>query len=247
MTIGGSERLIHLKSIDSTNRYLSDLKNNTELEEWTVVYADYQENGRGQRGNVWESESGLNLLCSVYVKNLGVQSDCAFLINEWVSLSLFEVLEEFGVRNLKIKWPNDILIGNKKVCGVLVENGISGKLVSESVLGIGLNLNQIDVLETATSIINETGEKSDIKTVLNKVVDRLKYNNGFLKSKRELLRVGYLNNLYGYDESVMVSVGEIQSLGRVVGLLPNGIIQIEVNGTVKQFDFKEVSWVGISS
>ena len=131
--------IIWLDSIDSTNeeakRHISDIDN------LSVLSAYEQTEGRGQRGNSWTSKPGENLMFSIVLKNPKISARNQFGINEITSLSVVDFLSQHGI-SARIKWPNDIYVGSKKICGILIENSLRGSVISSSIIGIGLNINQ---------------------------------------------------------------------------------------------------------
>lgn len=131
--------IIWLDSIDSTNeeakRHISDIDN------LSVLSAYEQTEGRGQRGNTWTSTPGENLMFSIVLKNPKISARDQFCINEITSLSVVDFLSQHGI-SARIKWPNDIYVGSKKICGILIENSLHGSVISSSIIGIGLNINQ---------------------------------------------------------------------------------------------------------
>ena len=172
--------IMWLESVDSTNseakRRISDIDN------LSVLSALSQSEGRGQKGNKWSSVPGENLTFSIVLKfgeqtagelRLAVTAREQFVLTEITSLSIVEFLSRHGIK-AKIKWPNDIYVGDKKICGVLIENSLRGKNLSSSIIGIGLNVNQrnFDVnLPNPTSMILETGIEEDIRSCLEEFMD----------------------------------------------------------------------------
>ena len=133
MSIG--QKIIHLESVDSTNNYAAILLSEGRIGHGTVILADEQTNGRGQRGAKWLSAEGVNLLFSLVVQpdNLSVSDQC--VLTEITSLALIEFLRKFGI-SAQVKWPNDILVNGEKIAGVLIENHLKGNLIASSVIGI---------------------------------------------------------------------------------------------------------------
>ena len=134
--------IIKLNAIDSTNTYLKDLSTTILPKDYTVVVAELQTNGRGQMGAQWNAEEGKNLTASVFKRlplfNVGEQ----FYISMAVSLAIIKALRSFKIPQLRIKWPNDILSANTKLCGILIENVIKSNNLQGSIIGFGLNVNQ---------------------------------------------------------------------------------------------------------
>ena len=131
--------IMWLKSVDSTNeearRHISDIDN------LSVLSAYEQTAGRGQRGNTWTSNAGENLMFSIVLKSPALMAEDHFALNEITALSVADFLSTYGIK-AEIKWPNDIYVDEKKICGILIENSFRGKSISTSIIGIGLNINQ---------------------------------------------------------------------------------------------------------
>jgi len=239
--------LIHLGEVSSTNEYLKSLINEKPREQWLCVYSDFQSKGKGQPGNVWESLSGKNLLCSIYFKAENFKVENSFMLNEWVSISIYNVLESLGLNKVLIKWPNDILVNKKKICGVLIENTVSGKRISESIIGIGLNVNDFPKHLDSTSIEYELGISLSVKNVLNKLHVELRKNSFLLEMNPMTLKGFYLKNLLGYSEKVWLKDSKNTWEGRVVGVSALGLIEVEKEGVLNKYSFKELEWIGISN
>ena len=160
-------QIIKLNATQSTNSYLKSVEAKSALEDFTVVIAKNQTLGRGQQQTVWESEGGKNLTFSVLKNKIQVPSTEAFLLSICVSVGIVNALEQLGIPDLKVKWPNDILSGNFKIGGILIENMILGSKIRASVIGIGLNVNQ-DIFKSAphaASLKNVTGHAFDLDEV----------------------------------------------------------------------------------
>ena len=159
-------KIIHLENVDSTNNYTANLLLKGEVDSGTVILADKQTQGRGQRGSVWSSNSGENMLFSLFLSTEILSVNDQFLLSQFVSVSLIQMLRNIGL-NAEVKWPNDIYINNKKVAGILIENQLSGYTLKSSIIGVGLNVNQ-KLFEniSATSLYNELGEFISIQSVL---------------------------------------------------------------------------------
>ncbi|WP_162127432.1 biotin--[acetyl-CoA-carboxylase] ligase [Flavobacterium phycosphaerae] len=153
--------IIKLDAIDSTNDYLKQLTKENELENYTIVIAREQTKGRGQMGAQWFSEPGKNLTMSVLAKGIRLDGERLFDFNVAVILGVMNVLSVLKIPDLKIKWPNDIMAGTKKMGGILIENTLKFDGSFTSVVGLGLNLNQTNFkdLPQATSLACITGEE----------------------------------------------------------------------------------------
>ena len=152
-------KLIKLDAIDSTNIYVKELIAKGDIKNYTAVISKYQTSGRGRNNSIWQDEPSKNLNFSLYKEFNSFKIENKFLLNIISSISVFKLLKKYNLKNLSVKWPNDIMTGNKKISGILIENNIRGKLINYSVIGIGINVNQLNFknLPKATSLHIETG------------------------------------------------------------------------------------------
>lgn len=165
--------IINLDVTDSTNQYAAHLLRTSPPPDGTVITAQMQQQGRGQRGTVWESNPGENLLCSfiVYPTFLGASNQ--FYLSKVVALALQELCEEIMEREVLLKWPNDIIVAHKKLGGILIEGAWNDQRMQSAVIGIGLNLNQIE-FETAraTSLRLMTNRVWDVQECLKILIEK---------------------------------------------------------------------------
>ena len=241
-------KIIKLNAIDSTNTFLKDLAHNSVLENFTVVTADEQSKGRGQMGTTWVSEPYKNLLCSVFVRFDDFPISHQVLVNYAVSIAVINTLTSYKVPNLAIKWPNDILSSNKKLCGLLVENVMQKDNIKSSIIGIGLNVNQIEFpkeITSVTSIKKEIGETISLDVFLEDLISELKVSVAYItNSTTNVLKKNYLKWLYKKNIPTMFKDSQdVLFMGKIVGVSPQGKLQIElVDETVQEFAIKEVSF-----
>lgn len=198
---------IKLNEVSSTNNYITDLLNNNKqtLLEGLTVFTQCQTAGKGQRGNVWKSEVGKNLLVSYlfYPKFLIIKD--YFNLNIFVSLAMTDLLKNLLVNDnydIKIKWPNDIYVNNKKIAGILIENSFQKYHIAQSVIGIGININQInfeDLSDKATSLKLLTKKDFEAEEILNLYSYYLEKRYLQLKSSKKNLKIEYLNFLFRRD------------------------------------------------
>ena len=166
---------IKFDTINSTNDFLKSYSKTTELPDFFYAYADFQTGGRGQRSNVWQSACCKNVLLSIFIRprfDLTRQA----ILNHVVSLSIVKVLQNFNIPALQIKLPNDIMSGKKKIAGILIENIIYKNQWKNSIIGIGLNVNQTDFvnLPDATSIKKITGVEYPPEMIVHQLVEEIK-------------------------------------------------------------------------
>ena len=238
--------IIKLDAIDSTNNYLKKIILNKAISDYTVVTAKFQTEGKGQLGAKWESEHSKNLICSIYKKNIKIKVQNQFVISALVSLALIKTLRKVNLLNLHIKWPNDIMSDNKKICGILIENIVKENYIKDSVIGIGLNVNQtiFNNLPNATSIHNLTGTLHNKDEILKVLVKNIKhYFNVLNKSSINLIYEKYESYLFRINKpsTFKNSKGEIFS-GYIKGITCSGKLNVMLEDNLQEsYDLKEVS------
>ena len=237
--------LIKVDATDSTNLHLKSLLLNATLADYTVVSAAQQLKGRGQRGAEWQSDPYKNLTFSVLKKHTGLTVKKSFVLNIVVSLSIYNVLHELNIPDLSIKWPNDIMSDTSKIAGILIENTFQGTSISSSILGIGLNINQLIFkgLDSASSLKKITGITYNCDGVLHRVVEQLKYNFKRLAEGRgEALWKAYISVLFKKDTiSNFTDTRQNVFKGCIKGVAKDGKLLITLeDSSQKSFDFKEL-------
>lgn len=239
-------KIIKIDAIDSTNRFLKDLAASNSAENFTVVLAKHQTAGRGQMGETWQSESGKNLVMSVLILNSIVKNADAFLFNQMVSVSIVEVLQTHQIPLLSTKWPNDIMSGNKKIGGVLIENLVRGAQTN-SVIGIGLNVNQtiFENLPNASSLKNVCLKNFEAEKIGIEIANKIFENHQLFKSNSLLFIEKYLNNLFMKNvEMTFEKQNKQRFLGKIVGTSPIGLLEIALeNGVLESFNLKEIKMI----
>ena len=240
-------RLVKLDAIDSTNDFLKDLIRQQNVENFTVVTAENQTKGKGQMGAVWNSEIGKNLIMSVLVKDFLFNSKDVFNLNIAVSLAVINSLENVQIPNLSIKWPNDIMSGNKKIGGILIENSFKSNNSIDSIIGIGLNVNQIyfENLPQASSLALITNAIFDKDELLHFIIDNLKSILKSWKIEASILTENYSNLLFNKD--ILMPFQKLDQsifMGRIIGVSSNGQLKIlSDKGLPLDFDVKEVKMI----
>lgn len=238
--------IIVLKDVESTNNYANQLIL-SNAEEGTVVLAQFQKKGRGQQGNQWESQSGKNLLASIILYPKFLQAGNQFLISKMVSLGLVEYLQH-EARDVSIKWPNDIYIGNKKIAGILIENAIKGRNLFSTVIGVGLNLNQQKFLSDApnpVSLYQLTGKEYNIKSVASEISELIfKWYKKLEVGNYAEINAMYLSQLFRFGAWEKYSKEGIRFEAKIVGIGEFGQLLLEDrNGVISENMFKEVEFV----
>lgn len=247
-----------LKVTDSTNnRALEGIPTEKDCTVWA---AEFQTAGRGQRGNTWKSAEAQNLMFSILFKPDFIKAKDQFIISAIVTLGIEKYLKNKGI-TAKIKWPNDIYVCDRKICGILIEQSVSGDTLTASVAGIGLNINQREFpkdLPNPTSLVLEL-ERLGHKPYNFSLRDELEILLGdiFLfydKAREEFLKTGkfdsiyeeYLSRLYRKNEwhhyTETADNREVEA--RIVGINDTACIILEYrDGTQKAFAFKEISYI----
>ena len=228
-------KIIKLDAIDSTNSYLKRLLLKDSIDDLTVVVSKHQTMGKGRNGNIWENQASLNLAFSIYKKfnNLNVKDK--FMLNVISSLSVFQLLKENNLNKLTIKWPNDIMAGNRKISGILIENSVKGKLINHSIIGIGINVNQkkFNDLPNATSLIMETGLEFSLDSLASRLVEIFSKNFlRFKKNEEDLLKF-YNNQLYLKNiDSNFIGLDKKNFSGKIICVNKKG--ELKIRKTNKQ-------------
>ena len=242
--------IIKLGAINSTNEYLKKFIVNNSLTTKHVVYTFNQTNGKGQRGKIWHSEPGKNLAFSICIfpKNIEVKNQ--FIINMIVSLFLINILKALKIPDLKIKWPNDIMSGGKKICGILNEFKVRGDSVENIIIGFGLNINQenFDNLPNASSLklINKiTYDLNNLTALIIQSLKRYDYLNP--KSELELKKINtnYNRNLYKLNNFSNFKDSEKKIFqGKIISVDKDGLLKMRLkNGNIENYNFQEIQMV----
>jgi len=244
----GSE-IKRLKEVGSTNSYLMDWLNREKPAEGTVAIADYQSAGRGADGSIWESEPGLNLTFSFILYPTFLAPEAQFYLNKVISLGLSDLVSEVlaGRDDIRIKWPNDIYIGNDKVAGTLIQNGVKGSDFEYSVIGIGLNVNQESFQGGAANPVSlQTVSHSafDLEDLLGQTLAKLENRyNQLIRGGQKEIDHDYLDRLFRIHQSAgyIYKGKSIQAM--LTGVNRYGQLILEIPGEkIIECDLKEVKF-----
>lgn len=241
-------KTIWLPTIDSTNS--EAFRRLPELASGTVLAAHEQTAGRGQRGNRWYVAPGDNLTFSVVLRFSGLPAAKAFRLNVLCPLAVARFLRASDVKAV-VKWPNDVYVGRRKICGILVENALEGASVAASVAGIGINVNQTEFPEVsgATSMSLLTGIRYDVESELERFLSFLEpmipaieddtlWEELFREYNAGLFGLGvlerYRDNTSGREFSAVIR-----------GVTEDGLLQLWDNdsGLIRHYAFKEVGYI----
>ncbi len=245
------QSLIVLDEVTSTNDYLkTQLSNFKPLPEFTAIMAKKQTNGRGQRDSTWLSEANANITFSLLLYPNFLKLTDHFILNMCVSLGLIDWFRSLQI-DAKIKWPNDIMINNKKVCGILIENTSNSKGIKHSIVGIGINANQEkfphEIEQKASSILRETSHRlasleSACETLVGYIQQRyLKIQKQEI-STDQLLRA-YNDNLFLRGKTALYRAGDETFKAELKEVGPDGKLHLLRNYQISTFYFKEVEFL----
>ena len=218
------------------------------LADGTVIMADDQFAGRGQLGNTWISKAGLNLTFSIYLRPTFINIASQFQLNVAVSVGLVNALKGFVDHGISIKWPNDIYFNNRKIGGVLIENTLASGNLKNSIIGIGINVNQQEfddsILKKVSSLSKILHADVDLKDLLEKVCHCIEVQYMKLKSgKFEELLAFYLSNLYQYNKLSRYKADNRIFQGEIKGVSDEGKLLVEFEGRQHRYGLKEIEFL----
>ena len=245
------QHILELDSTDSTNTYAINLVKEIQVAEGTVVLTHNQTKGRGQVGNTWQTESGKNLTFSLILHLNFLPIDKQFYLSKITSLAIFGMLTDYlntSLYDIKIKWPNDILVNDRKIAGILIENMLRGNFLQNSIVGIGININQqsfSNVDKSATSLGILLQQDFDLKEMLHSFCKHfealylsLKQNN-FTK-----ITSNYLNQLHLFEEFATYQSNEKTFTAKIIDVKESGLLILSnEQSEILEFNFKEVQLV----
>ena len=239
------KKIIELESVDSTNNYLSNCINKTNVLNGSVILAHNQTKGRGQRGNNWESEDGKNLTFSIYLKTDFVSVQNNFLLSIAVCNALHQLVSK-QCNQTQIKWPNDLFVSGKKIAGILIENTLKGNFLNYSIIGIGLNVNQVKFVsnDMITSVSLESNKEQNKYTLLTDYFNFLAVQINWLEQRRiDELKSYYYSNLMGFKTELdYLIVKENRAVkGEIIEVKNNGFLVMKINqNEIIEFEMKEI-------
>ena len=237
-------KIIKLNAIDSTNAFLKSLAKDKTTENFTIVVAEHQTNGKGQRGAEWLSQTGKNLTFSVLC-NFKLNEISLFTLNIITAISIVKGLKKASNLNFQIKWPNDILAENKKIAGILIENSFNGQNDIQTIIGIGINVNQenFNQLPQASSLFLLDNKEFDKDVLLIEIVNELKSN---LEAVKLLGEDCFWNEYHEilYKKDIVSTFEDLQNkrfVGKILGVTREGKLEVALdNEMIAVYDLKEI-------
>ncbi|MCH4896975.1 biotin--[acetyl-CoA-carboxylase] ligase [Marinilabiliaceae bacterium JC040] len=247
ITQSGKYNIISKEELASTNEYMSLLLHSKEVDDHSVIVCNKQTSGKGQKGNFWEAEEGKNLTFSLLYKPFELLAMDQFTISIIISLGICDYLKEKAIDNVKIKWPNDIYVGDNKVCGILIEHEISGEYLNSSICGVGLNINQEEFKSSApnpVSLINITNQKYSLEKELLILLDCIEKRYITIEDNRDLLWNDYKNYLYRFNKVYKYKTEDGIIEGKIVGVNKYGQLLLKSKDLkINEYSFKEISFI----
>lgn len=239
-------QVISLDQVASTNTYLDRLDGDLSQPEGYVVLAHTQSAGRGQRGNSWEAESCKNLTFSYLLRPLMIRPQEQFILSQAVSLALVDVLSQYA-DGFSVKWPNDIYYRDRKIAGILIEHTLSGEEILRSIVGIGLNVNQMTFKSDApnpVSLSQITGRTYDLKELLNAVLQATGIRYQMCGNQPDRIRTDYMQCLYRKSGFYRYRDRNGIFEAAIDTVLPDGcLVLCRRSGISNKYAFKEISFI----
>lgn len=244
-TLFTGKKLVFVPECHSTNTLALELSQKEELPEGTVIITGHQTQGRGQQGNTWVSEKGKNLTFSLVVKPSFLAIKDQFNLNMAVSLGIRDFAAKVLNQQVNVKWPNDIMVNDYKICGILIENQIQGTAFTNSVIGIGLNVNQKGFYSNnASSLSMLSNREFDLQEVLEQIAASLeKWYMVLRQNGIDRIKQAYLASLYGVNERRRFKTSHEHFDGIIEGVDNAGRLMIQTKIGFRYFNTKEVQFV----
>jgi BirA family transcriptional regulator, biotin operon repressor / biotin---[acetyl-CoA-carboxylase] ligase len=242
------KEVIRLGTVVSTNLIASELVLEKQPPEGTSVLAQFQTQGRGQSGTRWESEEGKNLLVSMILYPKFMLPKDLFRLNKIIALGIYDFVKSVLKKNVFIKWPNDILAGDKKIAGILIENSVTFSEVNYAIVGVGLNVNQRkfgDYSPAATSLKLMTKKSHELEKCFEALSNCIETRYLKLKEKQySEIDEDYRNALYCFRKFTVYKRKQATFKARIIDVMEDGKLVLEhENGKFEAFRFKEIGLV----
>jgi BirA family biotin operon repressor/biotin-[acetyl-CoA-carboxylase] ligase len=235
--------------LPSTNSYAQTLLAKSAPSEGTVISAQHQTAGRGQIGSKWYSEAGKSICASTILYPRFLPARQQYLLNLSVALALREALATYCPQQVRVKWPNDIYIGNHKLAGILIQNSLQGQNLAHSIIGIGVNVKQMSFpagLQQAASLEQFAGKALIPDEVLQTILEMLEQRYLQLRAGTlpRQLREDYHNWMLGYGQTLSFECpGQLPFQATVKGIDDAGKLRLQRNGQETSYGLKEIRFV----
>lgn len=243
------QNVITVDRVASTNDYFKEnLSKFKPQDEGSAILAVEQFAGKGQRGNIWKSEPGKNIITSILIYPHFLRIDQQFTLSCAICLGIFNWLKTKTNQKVQIKWPNDIYINDQKIVGVLIENTIKGNKIATSIIGIGININQTSFGDTQhiTSLksLTKQEEPYHIRSLATELYQFLDTEYNRLKNlDQDQQLLAFNQNLFRRNEMKKYLINETEIEGKIIQVLSNGLLQIQIANEIKEFNLQEIKYV----
>lgn len=237
------QKIILLDEVDSTNNYTAKLLSEGKMAHGTVILAEKQTAGRGQRGNLWHSASGKQFTCSIYAATAFLSVERYWYLNLAVALAVHDTIQAFISEKPMIKWPNDVLVNDKKMAGILIETQWNAGMINGAIIGVGINLQRESDLPSSCSL-------SDFTDTIPEILEMARQLAASLELQVERLRAGNWNailqdyhiKLWKKDVLIDARIENDWQQGYIRGIDGTGNLLFEINGEEQSFGLKEIAF-----
>ena len=239
------KNVVFVPECPSTNDLAATLLPLASTVEGTVVITNHQTAGRGQRGNTWHAEPGQNLTFSLILRPTFLPVKDQFYLTVVITLGIYDFFKAKTLELVQIKWPNDILANEKKICGILIENQVQNRVITSSIVGIGLNVRQDNfAVSSATSLKKITGNNYSLIDEFQLLISFIEVRYLLLRqSKQNELLKNYLQVLYRINIKHSFKSQEAEFEGTILGVDSIGRLQVSTTTGVRTFDLKEIQYL----
>jgi BirA family biotin operon repressor/biotin-[acetyl-CoA-carboxylase] ligase len=238
---------LFFEELDSTNSYAQLLIAKSNPCEGTAISADFQSQGRGQYGRIWTGDKGKNIFTTIIIKPSFIKPADQFLINQAITLAVCDVCKDAVQQDVAIKWPNDIYINDRKVCGILIQYTISGNTLQYGIIGIGMNINQKEFspdLPNPTSLAIEGAAAFDLIEIRKKLFSAFELRYEQLKKGRTgSIKKEYQSRLYRINEKALFNYGDKPLEGVIRGVDDTGKLLLSVDNVIQSYNLNELRMV----
>lgn len=244
-----NDKIIYIESTDSTNEYAKEYCKTNHIYDETIFFTNNQLKGKGTNNNIWISEPFKNLTLSIVLHPIDLEIENFFYLNMSISLAIKDFIQNLTTEKVKIKWPNDIFIKNKKISGILIENILQGNHFVQSICGVGININQTNIEEIipySCSLKNITGTDYSIENLIIILQKEINIYYSLLKEKKyNQIKKEFINCLLNFNTyKNYKTLNNTMLNAKIIDVSSFGdLIMIDNNNNKQQFGFKEISFI----
>jgi BirA family biotin operon repressor/biotin-[acetyl-CoA-carboxylase] ligase len=238
------KHIVLLHEVDSTNNYAAKLLSEQKLEHGTVILAEKQTSGRGQRGNFWISNAGSQFTASFYIQTAFLSVNQLVSFNMSVALVVQQTIESLIQEPVFIKWPNDIMVRNKKMGGILIETQFKSGKIEGAIVGIGINIHSESDLSSAISLSDCVNDTIEPLVVLDKMLTI--FNNHYFQLKNgnfDTIKKLYLSVLWNYGNEISAKLADETPIhGKIIDVNEEGNLVFQTVDEIYHFGIKEIKF-----